>query len=100
MLNVKKWKKKLSQVKTVLGAVEEEVVGEVAIMKMLEGDYDPEKLEKAMKSAYGDDFYEKEDSEWKTDLDVRQSLKEDVDGEAVISQDDISGGMYDTYERR
>ena len=89
---------KLSQVKAVLGAVEEEAVDEAAIMKMLEGDYDPEKFEKAMNEAYGDDFYEKEDGEWKSDLDVRKSLKDDEDGEAVIGQDDVNGGMYDTYD--
>lgn len=89
---------KLSQVRSVLGSVNEEAVDEVTLMKMLEGDYDPEKFEKAMEQAYGDDFYEKEDAEWKTDLDVRQSLKEDEDGEAIVGQDDVNGGMYDTYD--
>jgi protein KRI1 len=89
---------KLSQVKSVLGAVKEEAVDEVALMKMMEGDYDPEKFEKAMQEAYGDDFYQKEDTEWKSDLDVRKSLEEDEDGQAVVGQDDVEGGMYDNYD--
>ena len=52
---------------------------EAAIMKLLEGDYDPEKFEKHMQEAFGDDFYEKEDEEWKTDEDVRKTLRKDGD---------------------
>jgi protein KRI1 len=88
---------KLAQIKSVLGSIDQEAVDEVAIMKMLEGDYDPETFETAMNQAYGDDFYEKEDEEWKTDLDVREGLKADEDGKGVIGQDDAEGGMYDTY---
>lgn len=87
--------RKLAQIKSVLGSVDQDTVDEVAIMKMLEGDYDPEQFEKAMNAAYGDDFYEKEDQEWKTDLDVRQGLKYDEDGDAIVG-DDEDGGMYDT----
>lgn len=86
---------KLAQIKSVLGSVDQETVDEVAIMKMLEGDYDPEQFEKAMNAAYGDEFYEKEDQDWKTDLDVREGLKGDEDGEAIVG-DDVEGGMYDT----
>jgi protein KRI1 len=90
---------KLAKVKTVLGEVEgDKVVDEVAIMKMLEGDYDPEKFEQAMQAAYGDDFYEKQDGEWKNDMDVRESLKTDEDGHALVGQDDVDGGLYDNYE--
>jgi protein KRI1 len=89
--------KKLAQIKSVLGSVDQEAVDEVAIMKMLEGDYDPEQFEKAMNTAYGDDFYENDDQEWKTDLDVREGLKADEDGEGIIGQDDVEGGMYDTH---
>jgi protein KRI1 len=66
--------------------------------KGLEGDYDPDQFEKAMQSAYGDEFYEKQDSEWRSDVDVRNSLQagEDVDG--VVGQDDVDGGMYDNYD--
>jgi protein KRI1 len=88
---------KLAQIKSVLGSVDHEAVDEVAIMKMLEGDYDPKQFEKAMNEAYGDDFYENDDQEWKTDLDVREGLKADEDGEGIIGQDDVEGGMYDTY---
>ncbi|KAG7361658.1 KRI1-like family protein [Nitzschia inconspicua] len=89
---------KLSQVKSVIGAAQEGDIDEVAIMKMLEGDYDPEQFEKAMQAAYGDDFYQKEDPEWKSDIDVRKSLNEDDDGEVLVGQDDVDGGMYDTYD--
>jgi protein KRI1 len=89
---------KLAQVKSVIGAVEEGDIDEVALMKMLEGDYDPEQFEKAMQEAYGDDFYQKEDAEWKSDLDVRRSLKEDDDGDALVGQDDVDGGMYDNFD--
>eukprot|EP00980_Cylindrotheca_fusiformis_P028856 scaffold22660_cov127-Cylindrotheca_fusiformis.AAC.10 len=90
--------RKLAQIKSVLGSVDQEAVDEVAIMKMLEGDYDPEQFEKAMSEAYGDKFYENEDQEWKTDLDVREELKADENAEGVIGQDDLEGGMYDTYD--
>jgi len=90
--------KKLSQVKAVIGGVEETAVDEAAIMKMLEGDYDPEKFEKAMEQAYGEDFYQKQDDEWKTDLDVRQTLKGDDEGDDLVGQDDVNGGMYDNVQ--
>ena len=94
----KEMNNKLTQVKAVIGGMDETAVDEAAIMKMLEGDYDPEKFEKAMEQAYGEDFYEKEDAEWKTDLDVRQSLKGDDEGDAVVGQDDVNGGMYDNVQ--
>lgn len=89
---------KMSQVKAVLGSMDEAEVDEAAIMKMLEGDYDPEQFEKAMQTAYGDEYYEKEDAEWKSDLDVRKSLKADEEGEGVVGQDDPDGGLYDNYD--
>jgi protein KRI1 len=91
-------KQKLSQVKAVLGSMEEDAVDEAELMKMLEGDYDPDKFEKAMQKAYGDEFYEKEDSEWKNDLDVRSSLQAGEDVDDVVGQDDVDGGMYDNYD--
>merc|ERR1711935_1133892 len=48
-----------------------------------------------MNEAYGDDFYQKEDEEWKTDIDVRQDLMGDEDGEEIVGED-VEGGMYDT----
>lgn len=86
---------KLSQVKAVIGAVDEKAIDEAAIMKMLEGDYDPEQFEKAMQEAYGDDFYQKEDPEWKSDVDVRQALQNDEEVNDVVGQDSADGGLYD-----
>lgn len=90
--------RKLAQIKSVLGSVDHEAVDEVAIMKMLEGDYDPEQFEKAMNEAYGDDFYQQEDQEWRTDLDVREDLRLNEDSEGAIAQDDVEGGMYNMDE--
>jgi protein KRI1 len=94
----KELNEKLSQVKSVIGAAKEGDIDEAAIMKMLEGDFDPEEFEKAMQDAYGEDFYEKEDTEWKSDLDVRRTLQQDEDGVALVGKDDADGGMYDVYE--
>jgi protein KRI1 len=88
---------KLSKVKSVLGEVGDDAVDEVAIMKMLEGDYDPEKFEEAMKAAYGDDFYQKDDTQWRSDKDVVETLKNDEDVVDVVGQDDLDGGLYDNY---
>ncbi len=90
--------KKLSQVKAVIGAVDEEGIDEAAIMKMLQGDYDPEKFEKAMREAYGDDFYQQEDAEWKSDIDVRQALQNDEEGDVIIGRDDPDGDLYDNVD--
>jgi protein KRI1 len=87
--------RKLFQVKAVLGSVEEAEIDEAAIMKVLEGDYDPEKFEKAMQEAYGDEFYQKEDAVWKSDMDVRKTLEADEEGADVVGQDDAEGGLYD-----
>jgi protein KRI1 len=89
---------KLSKVKNILGEVGDDAVDEVAIMKMLEGDYDPEKFEEAMKVAYGDDFYQKDDAQWKSDKDVVDTLKNDEDVVDVVGQDDLDGGLYDNYD--
>lgn len=86
---------KLSQVKKVLGSVDATEIDEAAIMKMLEGDYDPEKLEKAMQEVYGEDFYAKQDAEWKSDMDVRQALEVDEEAVGVVGHDDVDGGLYD-----
>lgn len=89
--------KKLSQVKAVIGAVDEEAIDEAAILKMLEGDYDPEQFEKAMQEAYGDDFYQKQDPEWKSDVDVRAALQNDEEGDVIVGQDGVDVGLYDDY---
>lgn len=91
---------KLNAVKAVLGDVEARgaTVDEVAIMKLLEGDFDPDKFEELMKETYGDDFYAGEDAEWKTDKDVRESLKREEDGDLMVGQDDEDGGLYDNVQ--
>jgi protein KRI1 len=86
--------KKMKQVKAVLGAKEEAEmlkdapVDDAAILKLLEGDYDPDKFEKSMQEAFGDDFYSKEETEWKTDADVENTLKKDGDVDFIDADDD------------
>ena len=63
-------------------------IDEAAILKLIEGDYDPDKFEKTMQEAFGDDFYEKEDAEWKTDEDVQRTLRNDGDVEYVDMEDE------------
>ena len=92
---------KLRKVKAVLGEVEGrgESVDEAALMKLLEGDFDPDKFEELMKETYNDEFYQKEDSEWKDDVAVRESLlKSDEDGKLLVGIDDLDGGLYDNQE--
>ena len=91
---------RMKQVRQVVGGSEEggeADIDEAALMKLMEGDYDPEKFEAIMSKAYGDDFYEKEDAEWQTDADVKESLKRDdtgVEGDIIIED---TGGLYDEY---
>lgn len=89
---------KLSKVKAVLGHVESDQVDEAALLKLLEGDFDPEKFEELMKEAYNDEFYEKEDEEWKSDTAVRESLRRDEDGDLLVGGDDEDGGLYDNQD--
>ena len=89
---------KLNKVKKVLGEVGDDDIDEAAIMKMMEGDFDPDKFEEAMKTAYGDDYYAQEDKEWKSDKDVVESLRNDEDGDVVVGQDDMDGALYDNYD--
>lgn len=87
---------KLNEIKKVIGSVND--VDEDALMKLMEGDYDPEKFEKLMQDTYGDDFYQKEETQWKSDLDVRESLLQDEDGKMLVGEDDVDGGLYDGVE--
>jgi len=92
---------KLRKVKAVLGEVEGRgaSVDEAALMKLLEGDFDPEKFEELMKETYNDEFYQREDNEWKDDVAVRESLlKNDEDGKLLVGIDDLDGGLYDNQE--
>jgi len=91
---------KLKQIKSVLGNVEGRgmAVDEATMMKLMEGDFDSEKFEQIMSEAYGDDFYQQQDVEWKTDHDVRESLLKDEDGDMIAGLDDEAGGLYDNDE--
>jgi protein KRI1 len=90
---------KLEEVKKVVGHMDDDDgdMDEAAIMKLIEGDYDPEEFEKKMQETFGDDFYEKEDPTWKTDHDVRDALMKDDDGNLIAGQGD-DGDMYDDAE--
>uniref|UniRef100_A0A7S3QAF1 Kri1-like C-terminal domain-containing protein n=1 Tax=Chaetoceros debilis TaxID=122233 RepID=A0A7S3QAF1_9STRA len=70
------------------GAIDEETVA-----KLMEGDFDPDKFEELMSKMYSDDFYGKEDAEWKSDVDVKNSMK-DVVAE-VPEDEEVEGGLYD-----
>lgn len=94
-------KEKLKQIKQVLGGntdIGGDEVDEAQLMKLLEGDFDADKFEELMKETYGDEFYEKRDSQWQSDQDVRASLAKDEDGAMLVGQDDIDGGLYDGPE--
>lgn len=72
-------KKKLKLIRLVAGdtgQLDADTIDETAMMKLLEGDYDPEKFESIMQEFYGDDFYLQQDAEWKSDHDVKRSLLE------------------------
>jgi protein KRI1 len=91
---------KLKHVKAVLGELgSNETTGggvdEVALLKLLEGDFEPDKFEALMKETYGDGFYQQPDAQWKNDQDVRSSLKEDEDGALIVGLDGKDGDQYD-----
>jgi len=69
-----------------LGGAEEEM-----ILKLMEGDYNPEKFEQVMNSVYGDEYYEKEDEAWKNDQDVKRDLASGKEDSDVLGD----GEMYD-----
>ena len=73
-----------------LGAAEEEM-----ILKLMEGEYDPEKFEQVMSTAYGDDYYQAEDEKWNTDQDVKRDLANSDENERELLGD---GEMYDDVE--
>ena len=69
---------------------------EEMILKLMEGDYDPDKFETVMNSAYGEEYYNKDDAVWKSDQDVKRDLV--ADGEGVVveeAKEDGGGGLYD-----
>lgn len=102
---------KLNQIQSILGpsaakapAKESPVMDEATLMKLLEGDFDPDQFEQIMKETYGDDFYEQPDEEWKSDADVKKSFesgavdeedKEIAAAMLVAEDDDAEEGNYD-----
>lgn len=84
---------KLGQIKSVVG--QHKTMDEAAIMKLLEGDFDPDKFAEIMQETYDDSFYEQEDEEWENDRAVRESLKAELGPEQV---DDVNGDLYDEDE--
>ena len=89
----KEMEDKVNRIKAVLGDVGEESIDQATLMKLLEGDYDPEQFEELMQQAYSDNFYTQEEKEWKTDTDVRTSMELDEDGKEVAAYDD--GAIYE-----
>ena len=72
---------------------------EEVVMKLMQGDFDPDKFESMMSKMYDEDFYEKEDTEWKTDADVKESLKKaakENPNDAIL--DGIEDGEGDLYD--
>ncbi len=93
---------RINKIKSVVGDVtgeaNDEVVDEEMVAKLMEGDFDPDKFEDLMSKMYSEDFYNKEDAEWKTDLDVKEGLKKaaiDGEGDDVVLNDEGEGGLYD-----
>jgi protein KRI1 len=97
---------RISQIKGVLGgkgASEDDPkdqgpeIDEEMVAKLMEGDFDPDKFEDLMSKMYSDDFYQKEESEWKTDSDVKASLKEaaEEEGSGLVINEDAEGHLYD-----
>ena len=84
---------RLREIKKVMGS--DGNLDEDAMLKLMEGDFDPEKFEQVMQEQYGDDFYQDKDPEWKSDVDVRQALLQDEDGNVLVGQDELEGGLYD-----
>jgi protein KRI1 len=76
---------KLNQIQSILGPTSAKstsssksskpVMDEATLMKLLEGDFDPDQFEQVMKETYGDDFYEQPEEEWKSDADVKKALQ-------------------------
>lgn len=86
---------RIKQIKSVLTDKEaempDEAVNEELVAKLMEGDFDSNKFEDLMAKMYNDDFYEQEDGDWKTDSDVKESLRKSNlqdDKEILTSIDD------------
>ncbi len=94
---------RLNEIRSVLGGKNVEVQGEdideATMMKLMEGDFDPDKFDELMSKSYGDRYYDKDEVEWKNDLDVRESLK-DGEKDIVMDEGNTDGGMYDEYDEQ
>lgn len=89
---------RIKQIKSVLGENVDADVDQEVVAKLMEGDFDPDKFEELMSKMYNDDFYEKEEQEWKSDLDVKQSLlRDDEDGGGIV-YDEGDGDIYDNAD--
>ena len=97
---------RISQIKGVLGGKggseddpkdQGPEIDEEMVAKLMEGDFDPDKFEDLMSKMYSNDFYQKEESEWKTDADVKASLKEaaEEEGSGLVIDEEAEGHLYD-----
>ena len=92
---------RIKQIKGVLSDktpdLPDEVVNEEVVAKLMDDDFDPDKFEELMSKMYNDDFYEKEDIDWKTDSDVKESLrKSDLkDDKDIFTGFDERDGYYE-----
>ncbi|GFH59161.1 hypothetical protein CTEN210_15637 [Chaetoceros tenuissimus] len=95
---------RIKQIKAVVGdkvdeaAVEktdDDNIDEEMVAKLMEGDFDPDKFEDIMSKMYSDDFYAQEEKEWKTDLDVKESLKKANEEDGIVLNEEGEGDVYD-----
>jgi len=95
---------RITQIKEAVGApssstdYNERQMDDKLLMKLMEGDYNPDKFGDLMSKLYSEDFYQEEDADWKTDLDVKNSLKKvEENGEPIITEawDTEGGDLYD-----
>jgi protein KRI1 len=90
---------RIKQIKSVLGEKTDADIDQEVVAKLMEGDFDSDKFEELMSKMYSDEFYEKEEEEWKTDMDVKQSLlRSGEDGNDILWNEEGEGDMYDDAE--
>ena len=67
----------LNQIKAVSGMVDDssKTLDEETLAKLMEGDFDPDKFSSVMEELYGEGFYQKEEEQWKSEADVKQSMQ-------------------------
>mmetsp|Transcript_16904 Transcript_16904/g.20643 ORF Transcript_16904/g.20643 Transcript_16904/m.20643 type:complete len:596 (-) Transcript_16904:443-2230(-) len=93
---------RIKQVKSVLSdkatEIPDGIVNEEMVAKIMEGDFDEDKFEELMSKMYNDDFYQEEDSDWKTDVDVKESLKKSDDKDIVTAVENGDNYFYEDDE--